>query len=129
MLEPCLILCLLACLPANLSAFEMSAHSFMSCSQIMGRGESEDLSAAQIMYPVMQCADIFFLKVCELHRELTGWWGCCHHRVCSLTSQMHVLIDKSAFRQGAHAAFGPQLCSPQGALHTTCPALCVSPAS
>lgn len=33
------------------------------CSQIMGRGESDDLSAAQIMYPCMQCADIFFLKV------------------------------------------------------------------
>ncbi|KAF8060281.1 tyrosine--tRNA ligase 1 [Scenedesmus sp. PABB004] len=38
------------------------------CSQIMGRGESDDLSAAQIMYPVMQCADIFFLKadICQL---------------------------------------------------------------
>lgn len=33
------------------------------CSQIMGRAESDDLSAAQIMYPVMQCADVFFLKV------------------------------------------------------------------
>lgn len=33
------------------------------CSQIMGRNEKDDLSAAQIMYPVMQCADIFFLKV------------------------------------------------------------------
>ncbi|KIY93319.1 tyrosyl-tRNA synthetase [Monoraphidium neglectum] len=38
------------------------------CSQIMGRNESDDLSAAQIMYPVMQCADIFFLKadICQL---------------------------------------------------------------
>ncbi|KAI8472552.1 MAG: hypothetical protein J3K34DRAFT_413463 [Monoraphidium minutum] len=38
------------------------------CSQIMGRAESDDLSAAQIMYPVMQCADIFFLKadICQL---------------------------------------------------------------
>uniref|UniRef100_A0A383WM67 tyrosine--tRNA ligase n=1 Tax=Tetradesmus obliquus TaxID=3088 RepID=A0A383WM67_TETOB len=38
------------------------------CSQIMGRGESEDLTAAQIMYPLMQCADIFFLKadICQL---------------------------------------------------------------
>ncbi len=35
--------------------------------QIMGRSESDELSAAQIMYPVMQCADIFFLKVqCSL---------------------------------------------------------------
>ncbi|KAJ7534926.1 hypothetical protein O6H91_12G010500 [Diphasiastrum complanatum] len=38
------------------------------CSQIMGRGEQEDLSAAQIFYPCMQCADIFFLKadICQL---------------------------------------------------------------
>ena len=32
------------------------------CSQIMGRSESEALSAAQILYPCMQCADIFYLK-------------------------------------------------------------------
>lgn len=32
------------------------------CSQIMGRSESESLSAAQIMYPCMQAADIFYLK-------------------------------------------------------------------
>lgn len=38
------------------------------CGPIMGRSESEDLSAAQIMYPCMQCADIFFLKadICQL---------------------------------------------------------------
>jgi len=38
------------------------------CSQIMGREESDELSAAQIMYPCMQCADIFFLKadICQL---------------------------------------------------------------
>ena len=33
------------------------------CTQIMGREESDDLAASQIFYPVMQCADIFFLKV------------------------------------------------------------------
>ena len=33
------------------------------CSQIMGREESDDLSAAQVFYPCMQCADIFYLKV------------------------------------------------------------------
>jgi len=40
----------------------------LRCSQIMGRNESDDLSAAQIMYPCMQCADIFFLKadICQL---------------------------------------------------------------
>lgn len=34
----------------------------------MGRNESDDLSAAQIFYPCMQCADIFFLKadICQL---------------------------------------------------------------
>jgi len=32
------------------------------CSQIMGRKESEIMSAAQIFYPCMQCADIFHLK-------------------------------------------------------------------
>ena len=32
------------------------------CSQIMGRSESDTLSAAQILYPCMQCADIFYLK-------------------------------------------------------------------
>ncbi|XP_057425272.1 tyrosine--tRNA ligase 1, cytoplasmic-like [Lotus japonicus] len=38
------------------------------CSQIMGRGEHEELTAAQIFYPCMQCADIFFLKadICQL---------------------------------------------------------------
>lgn len=38
------------------------------CTQIMGRSETDDLSAAQILYPVMQCADIFFLKadICQL---------------------------------------------------------------
>ena len=34
------------------------------CSQIMGRNDTDDLSAAQIFYPCMQCADIFYLKVC-----------------------------------------------------------------
>lgn len=36
------------------------------CSGIMGRSETDDLSAAQIFYPCMQCADIFFLKVLYL---------------------------------------------------------------
>jgi len=31
------------------------------CAQIMGRSESDSLSAAQIFYPCMQCADIFHL--------------------------------------------------------------------
>lgn len=38
------------------------------CCQIMGRNDTDDLSAAQIFYPCMQCADIFFLKadICQL---------------------------------------------------------------
>ena len=32
------------------------------CAQIMGRGDKDALSAAQIFYPCMQCADIFHLK-------------------------------------------------------------------
>ncbi|CAI7907738.1 unnamed protein product [Closterium sp. NIES-54] len=40
----------------------------LRCSQIMGRSETDELSAAQIFYPCMQCADIFFLKadICQL---------------------------------------------------------------
>ncbi|KAM5572454.1 hypothetical protein ABKV19_012487 [Rosa sericea] len=38
------------------------------CSQIMGRTDHEELTAAQIFYPCMQCADIFFLQadICQL---------------------------------------------------------------
>ncbi|VVB99630.1 Tyrosine--tRNA ligase [uncultured archaeon] len=38
------------------------------CSQIMGRSEKEELSAAQIFYPCMQAADIFHLEadICQL---------------------------------------------------------------
>jgi len=33
------------------------------CSQIMGRKEGETLQASQILYPCMQCADIFHLNI------------------------------------------------------------------
>jgi tyrosyl-tRNA synthetase len=38
------------------------------CCTIMGRKEADDMSAAQIFYPCMQCADVFFLKadICQL---------------------------------------------------------------
>ena len=38
------------------------------CCQIMGRDDPEKLSCAQMMYPCMQCADIFHLKadICQL---------------------------------------------------------------
>lgn len=32
------------------------------CSQIMGRNDTDNLTAAQIMYPAMQATDIFYLK-------------------------------------------------------------------
>ncbi|GJP42345.1 hypothetical protein CLOM_g1919 [Closterium sp. NIES-68] len=40
----------------------------LRCSQIMGRNETDELSAAQIFYLCMHCADIFFLKadICQL---------------------------------------------------------------
>jgi len=40
-----------------------TVNRIIRCSQIMGRKESENLSAAQILYPCMQAADIFHLKV------------------------------------------------------------------
>ncbi|KAM0860122.1 hypothetical protein ACQ4PT_046772 [Festuca glaucescens] len=38
------------------------------CCTIMGRADNEELTAAQIFYPCMQCADIFFLEadICQL---------------------------------------------------------------
>jgi len=38
------------------------------CGQIMGRKEEEVMQASQILYPCMQCADIFYLKadICQL---------------------------------------------------------------
>lgn len=40
----------------------------IKCGQIMGRSDKDQLTAAQIFYPCMQCADIFFLKadICQL---------------------------------------------------------------
>lgn len=38
------------------------------CATIMGRDEGDDLSTAQLLYPCMQCTDIFFLDIdiCQL---------------------------------------------------------------
>ena len=38
------------------------------CAQIMGRSEGDDQQAAQILYPCMQCADVFYLNadICQL---------------------------------------------------------------
>ncbi|HME87366.1 MAG TPA: tyrosine--tRNA ligase, partial [Candidatus Nanoarchaeia archaeon] len=40
-----------------------SVDRIIRCSQIMGRSESDKLSAAQIFYPCMQAADVFYLNV------------------------------------------------------------------
>lgn len=47
----------------------------------MGRAETDDLSAAQIFYPCMQCADIFFLKadICQLGMDQRKVHGCRVH--------------------------------------------------
>ena len=45
----------------------MDLRRIKKCCQIMGRGEDK-LTAAQVLYPVMQCTDIFYLKadICQL---------------------------------------------------------------
>lgn len=51
----------------NIAAIN-SVSRIKRCCTIMGRADGDELSAAQIMYPCMQCADIFFLKadICQL---------------------------------------------------------------
>ena len=44
-------------------ACKNSLSRILRCCKIMGRDEKDDLSAAQILYPCMQCADIFYLNV------------------------------------------------------------------
>lgn len=45
-----------------------SLNRALRCTQIMGRKETDSLSSSQILYPMMQCADIFYLNVdiCQL---------------------------------------------------------------
>ena len=45
-----------------------TVNRIIRCGQIMGRKESEVQQASQILYPCMQCADIFYLKadICQL---------------------------------------------------------------
>ncbi len=45
-----------------------SLNRVIRCTQIMGRKESDTLQSSQILYPLMQCADIFYLKadICQL---------------------------------------------------------------
>lgn len=49
-------------------AINSTVNRIVRCSQIMGRSEKDALSAAQILYPCMQAADIFYLQadICQL---------------------------------------------------------------
>ncbi|KAK0586492.1 hypothetical protein LWI29_007960 [Acer saccharum] len=49
-------------------ALRTNLHRIMRCVQIMGRNNQDLLTSASILYPCMQCADIFFLKadICQL---------------------------------------------------------------
>lgn len=93
-------------------ATNCTVNRIVRCSQIMGRGEHETLSAAQLLYPSMQCADIFHLNVdiCQLGldqrkvnmlaRELgpkLGFWKpvvVSHHMLMGLTKPKSTATDK-----------------------------------
>lgn len=49
-------------------AINATVKRILRCSQIMGRTEQETQQASQILYPCMQCADIFHLEadICQL---------------------------------------------------------------
>ncbi|MBY8981802.1 MAG: tyrosine--tRNA ligase [Candidatus Lokiarchaeota archaeon] len=49
-------------------AINSTLNRIIRCTQIMGRNESDALTASQILYPLMQAADIFYLNVdiCQL---------------------------------------------------------------
>lgn len=91
-----------------------SIRRFIRTAEIMGRRESFDLSAAQIIYPCMQTADIFTLGACitqlgmdqrkvnMLAREigpLVGYWKpivISHHMLAGLTKPVSHTTDKTA---------------------------------
>ena len=98
------------------TTIDIARHStvsrIMRCSQIMGRKAGEDLSAAQIIYPCMQAADIFHLgcdiaqlgmdqrKVNMLAREVgpkLGFWKpvvVSHHMLLGLEKPTTASTDK-----------------------------------
>lgn len=63
----------------------------LRCCTIMGRSESDEMSAAQIMYPCMQCADIFFLKadICQLGMD---------QRKVNMLAREHCTATKRKFK-------------------------------
>ena len=44
-------------------ATKFNLKRILKCTPIMGRSECDDLMSSQILYPIMQCADIFYLNV------------------------------------------------------------------
>jgi tyrosyl-tRNA synthetase len=52
-------------------ANNMSVNRILDCTPIMGRNDSDSLSASQFLYPLMQCADIFHLgvNICQLGQD------------------------------------------------------------
>lgn len=58
------------------------------CCTIMGRKEEDEMSAAQIFYPCMQCADVFFLKVSQQF----GLSSRACNQVCSSVSVVSLYI-------------------------------------
>ncbi|MFA9288257.1 MAG: tyrosine--tRNA ligase [Weeksellaceae bacterium] len=90
-----------------------SINRFVRTAEIMGREESMDLTAAQIIYPCMQCADIFMLgakitqlgmdqrKVNMLAREVgpqLGYWKpvvVSHHMLMGLGTPATETEDKT----------------------------------
>ncbi|KAK0587629.1 hypothetical protein LWI29_026072 [Acer saccharum] len=51
-------------------ALRTNLHRIMRCVQIMGRNNQDLLTSASILYPCMQCADIFSLRTYTSHEEL-----------------------------------------------------------
>ena len=90
-----------------------SIKRFIRTAEIMGRAESDDLTAAQIIYPCMQIADIFTLgaqitqlgmdqrKVNVLAREIgeiLGFWKpviVSHHMLMGLSRPPEKTLDKT----------------------------------
>jgi tyrosyl-tRNA synthetase len=106
------------------------------CAQIMGRSESDTLSAAQIMYPTMQAADIFYLnadiaqlgmdqrKVNVFARQIAdelGWEkpaAIHHHMLLSLNPPLEE-ITKSETKRDITIALKMAKSKPQSAIFMT----------
>ena len=113
-----------------------SLKRFIRTAEIMGREESMDLTAAQIIYPCMQCADIFMLgakitqlgmdqrKVNMLAREIgpqLGYWKpvvVSHHMLMGLTPPEKV-TDEAADKTSRTIALKMSKSNPDSAIYMT----------